>query len=858
MDKRRALPRSIKLILLLVQHLTVAAAACCIIIIFTNTGIKDTSTGEERHYGSIPFIDAESFEDTQGLFLDIFKDHLKDVVTKVVIGSQLGEDGTYNGKSVVDIRSYANRKDLYFEQDGITAYYRLGDLLKWYNSGMEYDTVIFKGTKELDAYFGEQTFSTTGAVSTNAEMQRVSALLSEYGISHNVDIQEGQIYIEVYMIKDKYFSAENIPLALYAYNWESYGILSNSLATAVEDLGYNFSLYNSVKDAVLKENTNLRYYFEVLDETGKRTVYTNDEEIHSDPDAYFRSLGKYAMYDTGDLSFETDILNFHDTDFRRRLERYEYVFGENSKLYIGVDTDYPVDDIYRQAKDNYEVLKHVWVYVAVIVVAMFIWLVLLIYLSVMTGRIRGKDGIVTLEPSWFDYIPTEIATILGVFLGYAAVGVGAGLLRYAERIDFLYWIVYENEDSLMRNITAFASIVVSMIFTQFWYSLIRRLKMHTLWKNSLCGRLVHCFYVGIRKIVAKINENLGTVARLTMYFCFLLLVNLGLGSVSFYWLQLYFSGYGWGEYLLAGLLVLALVLIIDCLFGWYVLKSSLCRKKIVEGIVRIREGEMDYQLDMRGMYGENQQLAEAVNSIGTSIKKAVETSMKDERLKADLITNVSHDIKTPLTSIINYVDLLKRENIQTEPVRKYIEVLDSKSQRLKQLTDDLVEASKISSGNIVLNMENIDLAELLKQAVGEFSEKFEQRGLTVVENYGAGPQIIWADSRRMWRVVENLFNNIYKYAMEGTRIYIETVHNQFGERRQILLSIKNISANPLNIRPEELTERFIRGDESRATEGSGLGLSIAKSLTEVQGGKLNIVLDGDLFKVVLVFEQENV
>ncbi len=858
MDKRRALPRSIKLILLLVQHLTVAVAACCVIIIFTNTGIKDTSTGEERHYGCAPFIDAVSFEDTPELFLAIYKDHLKDVVTKVVIGSQLGEDGTYNGKSVVDIRSYANRKDLYFEEDGITAYYKLGDLLKWYNNGIEYETVILKGAKELDDFFGEQTFSTSKAVSTNAEMERISGLLTQYGVLHNMDTLEGEIYIEVYMIKDKYFSAENMSLASYAYNWESYGILSNSLATAVEDLGYNFSLYNSVKDAVLKENTNLRYYFEILDETGKKTVYTNDEEIHSDPASYFRSLGRYAMYDTGDLSFETDILNFHDADFRRRLERYEYVFGENSRLYMGVDTDYPVDDIYRQARDNYQVLKQVWIYIAAIVIAIFIWLFLLIYLSVMTGRIKRKDGVVTLEPSWFDYIPTEIVTALAVFLCSTAVAVGADILWYAERNDVLYWVVYENEDSLMRNITAFASIVASMIFTQFWYSLIRRLKMHTFWRNSLCGRLLHWICVGIRQVVIKINENLGTVARLTMYFCFLLLVNLGLGFVSFYWLQLYFSGYGWGEYLLAGLLVLALVLIIDCLFGWYVLKSSLCRKKIVEGIVRIRDGEMDYQLDMQGMYGENQQLAEAVNSIGTSIKKAVETSMKDERLKADLITNVSHDIKTPLTSIINYVDLLKRENIQTEPVRKYIEVLDSKSQRLKQLTDDLVEASKISSGNIVLNMENIDLAELLKQAVGEFSEKFEQRGLTVVENYGAGPQIIWADSRRMWRVVENLFNNIYKYALEGTRIYIETVYNQFGERRQILLSIKNISAIPLNIRPEELTERFIRGDESRTTEGSGLGLSIAKSLTEAQGGKLNIVLDGDLFKVVLVFEQDNI
>ena len=230
--------------------------------------------------------------------------------------------------------------------------------------------------------------------------------------------------------------------------------------------------------------------------------------------------------------------------------------------------------------------------------------------------------------------------------------------------------------------------------------------------------------------------------------------------------------------------------------------------------------------------------------------------MKDERMKADLITNVSHDIKTPLTSIINYVDLIKREEVDNERVRSYIKILDEKSQRLKQLTDDLVEASKISSGNINLHFEKINLVELINQTIGEFSEKFEKKALTSVINVNTQNAIIEADSRSTWRIMENLFNNVFKYALEGTRVYIAISGRMKGEAKEqeiVEISIKNISAKELNCNPEELTERFIRGDESRTTEGSGLGLSIAKNLTEAQHGTFEIVLDGDLFKVILTF-----
>ena len=218
-------------------------------------------------------------------------------------------------------------------------------------------------------------------------------------------------------------------------------------------------------------------------------------------------------------------------------------------------------------------------------------------------------------------------------------------------------------------------------------------------------------------------------------------------------------------------------------------------------------------------------------------------------MKTELITNVSHDIKTPLTSIINYVDLLKREQFEDPKICGYIEVLEQKAQRLKVLTEDVVEASKASTGNITLEMADLDFVEMVHQVIGEFEERFSERNLTMMVHFTDEPSVIYADGQRMWRVLENIFNNVVKYAMEGTRVYAEIVNKQ----KKIIFTLKNISQQPLNISADELTERFIRGDVSRNTEGSGLGLSIAKSLTELQGGEFNLLLDGDLFKVVITF-----
>ena len=240
-------------------------------------------------------------------------------------------------------------------------------------------------------------------------------------------------------------------------------------------------------------------------------------------------------------------------------------------------------------------------------------------------------------------------------------------------------------------------------------------------------------------------------------------------------------------------------------------------------------------------------MAKYINDIAGGFTNAIEQSLKSERLKTELITNVSHDIKTPLTSIINYVDLLKKEDIKDEKIKEYIDILDVKSQRLKKLTEDLVEASKASSGNVKLNIESINIKELINQTIGEFKDRLESRNLQIETDMPHEDVRIDADNRYMYRIMENLFSNISKYAQENSRVYIDVKKTN----KKVNISIKNISKDRLNISSEELMQRFVRGDKSRYTEGSGLGLSIAKSLTELQKGRFDIIIDGDLFKVLM-------
>ncbi len=275
--------------------------------------------------------------------------------------------------------------------------------------------------------------------------------------------------------------------------------------------------------------------------------------------------------------------------------------------------------------------------------------------------------------------------------------------------------------------------------------------------------------------------------------------------------------------------------------------------RLRQGTKTIAKGDLEYQIDTRRMPYDLRLQAEDLNNISAGLSAAVDEKMKSERFKAELITNVSHDLKTPLTSIINYVNLLKSTD-QTDPkASEYIEVLDRKSQRLKKLTEDLVEASKASTGVLSVTREKIGMGQLIDQALGEWEEKLTDRRLTLVTTLPEGETWVYADGRHLWRVLDNLLSNCAKYAMEGTRVYLDLERG----KGQVSLSVKNISREPLNVPAERLMERFVRGEESRSTEGSGLGLSIARSLTELQGGSFELAVDGDLFKAIVILPQAN-
>ena len=288
--------------------------------------------------------------------------------------------------------------------------------------------------------------------------------------------------------------------------------------------------------------------------------------------------------------------------------------------------------------------------------------------------------------------------------------------------------------------------------------------------------------------------------------------------------------------LILWILFMALVFLLACFGAWQMKSLKAAGEKLAAG-------EFEYKIDTKHMYWEFKHHAENLNSIGDGMAAAVEQRMKSERLKTELITNVSHDIKTPLTSIINYVDLLERPHTPEEGA-EYLEVLERQSKRLKKLTEDLVEASKASTGNMSVTLAPTSTLEIINQSLAEYGQRMEAGKLSVLINVPEPAPAVRADGRLLWRVMDNLFNNVVKYAMPETRVYVD-VRTSEGNA---VISVKNISRAALNVSAGELMERFVRGDASRSTEGSGLGLSIAKSLTELQHGQFNISTDGDLFK----------
>lgn len=528
-----------------------------------------------------------------------------------------------------------------------------------------------------------------------------------------------------------------------------------------------------------------------------------------------KTMGNYLIYDLVDKEFGTDINGMAD-----------YFFGggnqmlwpaDDMTLIIGIDTELSAEDDIYEASREYEQL-HPWIKVCIFcgLVSLMGWIISLVYLTLATGR-RTEEEKIHLNP--IDKIKTEILVAAFIFMMVE-------LVILITKVNSEEWAVY---GIIVASGTV--SLVIDGLFLIFYLSMVRRMKAEMLWETSVACWLER----GIRKVFARQKTTVRVLLLFAghMAVCFILAV---------------------GAFYYRSMTALVLLLLFSAGECYMILRKAVEQYQIRLGVEKIRDGALSGKIDIEQLHGEEKSLAEAINNIGEGLLHAVDDSTKNERMKADLITNVSHDIKTPLTSIINYVNLMKLEKIDNERVQGYIKILDEKSQRLKQLTADLVEASKISSGNVKLDMQVIDLVELVYQTSGEFNEKFEQKELTIVTKLPKTAVLIRADGRQLYRVIENLYNNVAKYALEKTRVYVDIAYVE----EKVVFSIKNVSEHSLareNSNAGDLTERFIRGDSSRTTEGSGLGLSIAKSLTVLMGGVFDIKVDGDLFKASITFPQ---
>ena len=543
---------------------------------------------------------------------------------------------------------------------------------------------------------------------------------------------------------------------------------------------------------------------------------------------------QYAKWMIEDALSETE---------RLQEEAAEETLAERNKrivVTLTANPSLPKEDeyalIYHQAEQLYDNRNVIPV---ICCTGTILALLCFIFLLCSAGHKNGREGI---TPSAIHEIHLDVYTVVvavgaftGLYLAFGWIGMNPGMIN------------------LIVLVVLFAAEVIWC--TLYFMELAIRLKMGKWWQNTILYRVFRFFGRFCKRVfrgIVKLIRGIPMVWR-TALLCLAVCV------AEFFGLILFYNDR------------------VVLLFFWAIEKFILCGaitfvalmcKELQEGSEALADGDLNYKLDTSHMVLSFKEHGENLNSIGEGISAAVEQRMKSEHLKTELITNVSHDIKTPLTSIINYADLIGKEvsgdvkdtgdgagtetaQEREQHISEYAEVLLRQSQKLKKLLDDLLEASKATTGNLEVHPEVCDVSVLLSQAVGEYEQRFSEKKLETIVKQPEETVKVMADGRHLWRVFDNLLNNIYKYAQAGSRVYLNVEHD--GQNANIIF--RNMSAYPLEMSPEELEERFTRGDRSRHMEGNGLGLSIAKSLTELQKGDMEIVTDGDLFKVVITLPE---
>ena len=607
--------------------------------------------------------------------------------------------------------------------------------------------------------------------------------------------------------------------------------------------------------SVIDENDNRNYEFKdhyekTKDSAKKQLSYINNmkyiainkdtNEVYSNTD--YKSIEDFKKNIKGEcdveLSYNNDVISYtkqiKDKTFKKLNVNKELRDVLNYNLYdfdvcISINQNFENYGYYDKVSQIKEDFDSEVIYFKIIIVSSIISLILFIVSIVIYKKMKCE----VLDRNsfylkFYKTIPLEIYIIVGILLLYSLIGIiktGYSVYYYYNVLDHL----------------VYTFICIFGLFT-IYYILRKELKSFDkpieILKTSL---IVRVLILGkkIFKDTNKVTKSVPLAKRIII----LAMLSVGVGTIG------WFIGFLFGSTLLLFLFGPILSLTIVILYVYYLIKKLAYLSYIMEGTERIKGGDIHYKLDIIG--DDNfSNLAENINNIGEGLDKAIYNQLKSERLKSELITNVSHDLKTPLTSIINYIELIKKEeDIKPEHIKDYVNVLDSKSKRLKVLIEDLFEASKASSGNLELNMEKIDITQLLRQAIGEMEEKLSKANLDLKLRVPEEKTYIMADGKKLYRVLENLLSNISKYSLNNTRVYIDIIE----EDDKVKLTMKNISSYELNFDPEEIMERFKRADESRNTEGSGLGLAIARDLVNAQGGRFEIDIDGDLFKSVVEF-----
>ena len=599
-------------------------------------------------------------------------------------------------------------------------------------------------------------------------------------------------------------------------NIESNSEIFNKKAIRYFD-DFKHTYYSIEEGVVVKEDDN-----EVL-KTEDGSYYYNPYQY-----TYREEDGIVRVEEIPEEDFTNHVLNYTEPEkvwYTTDIKDFE-IYSTYKEELVKYERNYYYKNLIKDLKifENYIIYA--------IPISSVLLVLLLMYLCVAIGHTKNKVGI---DLNSFDKIPIEIIGLIGGFLVLGIFGIAI------TSLDSINEEYYNLANSLLLSGYFISYILCAVIGV----TTIKQIKAKTLIKDSLTGKsCIWCFnfckkiwnkikniikriITTIKELIANWPDSIKACIYFTIYVLLSVLLIFALEFIGF-----------------------LIILVVSGILLYGILEEINSYKKIEKHLKEMYEGTNQEKLDENKFTKNFKEVVKYINDILKGFENAREEGIKSERLKTELITNVSHDIKTPLTSIINYVDLLKKENIENEKAKEYIDILESKSQRLKRLTEDLVEASKASSGNVKLNIEKINVVELLKQSIGEFEDKFKNKELEVISEYSEDEIYINVDNKYMYRIIENLFGNISKYAQEKSRVYIEVKRIE----KIVKIDIKNISKERLNISTEELMQRFVRGDKSRATEGSGLGLSISKSLTELQKGNFEIKIDGDLFKVELEFD----